>query len=141
MEERCTVYFSRSTKLLDENKLSALLEEWRHYNTGSGISGILLYVRGSIVQVLEGKTEAVETLFNKIKLDPRHTDVTRVIDRLITERLFTKWTMEYETVTSEQMTDIHVVINSDRGQGEVEPVKQPAILRMLKVFYESNHYN
>jgi hypothetical protein len=106
MEEHCTVYFSKSTRLSNETDFTTILQQSRRDNAIADISGILLYVRGSIVQVLEGQTEAVETLFKRIQIDSRHTDVERVMNRPINQRLFADWTMGYETVTSRQMEDI-----------------------------------
>ena len=140
MEERCIIYFSKSTRLSNEVDLLTLLQQSRHNNAKENISGVLLYVRGSIVQVLEGETLAVETLFGRIEQDKRHTNVTRVLNRLITERLFSDWTMGYETVTSHQMADIKRMIAPNKNQ-EITSAKQEAILRMLRAFYEGNHYN
>ncbi|QHV97772.1 BLUF domain-containing protein [Spirosoma endbachense] len=37
-----------------------LLQQSRHANVRTGVAGVLLYVRGSIVQVLEGEKVAVD---------------------------------------------------------------------------------
>ena len=143
MEERCTIYFSKSTKFFDENSLLTLLEQWRAYNTKANISGILLYVRGSIVQVLEGEAQAVETLFDRIQTDRRHTDVIRVMNRPIVQRLFPDWTMGYETVTSRQMEGIKEMVVLDEHRSATLTIKpdEPIILRLLKVFYDSNRHS
>ncbi len=142
MEERCTIYFSKSTKFFHESRLPALLEQWRDDNAKANISGILLYVRGSIIQVLEGEAQAVETLFDRIQTDRRHTDVTRVMNRPIAQRLFPDWTMGYETLTRWQMEGIKgtVVLDEHRNAAVRITPDEPLILRLIKVFYDSNRH-
>jgi hypothetical protein len=143
MEERCIIYFSQSTKFFEESSLPILLEQWRLDNAKVNITGILLYVQGSIMQVLEGESQAIETLFDRIQTDRRHTDVTRVMNRPIAQRLFPDWTMGYETVTRWQMEDIKatVVLDKDRSASVTIQPDEPLILRLIKVFYDSNRNN
>ncbi|RYC66615.1 BLUF domain-containing protein [Spirosoma sordidisoli] len=143
MEERCTIYFSRSTESFNESSLPILLEKWRYSNANAGISGILLYVRGSIIQVLEGEAQAVETLFERIQADRRHTDITRVMNRPIDQRFFPDWAMGYETITSRQMEDIKGMVVLDEHHNASVRIKpdEPLILRLIKVFYDSHRYD
>ncbi len=137
----CIVYFSSSVGPLQEIDLLNILQQSRHNNSKNGITGVILYVRGSIIQVLEGEKEAVETLYKRIEQDQRHTDVVRVFSRNITQRLFTDWTMGYETITARQFENIKSILNpDDNDEFAVEPVNN-IILKTIKVFYESNKYN
>lgn len=137
----CIVYFSSSVGLLQEADLLTIIRQSRHNNAKAGITGVMLYVRGSIIQVLEGEKEAVETLYKRIEQDKRHTDLVRVFSRDITQRLFADWLMGYETISTRQLEEIKSVVNLD---GNKESVVEPGtniILRTIKVFYESNRYN
>ena len=59
-----------------------------------GVTGMLLYEYGALLQVLEGRPHEVDTIFASIERDPRHTDI-KVVDRSeIAERDFGAWTME-----------------------------------------------
>jgi len=137
----CIVYFSSSIGPLQEIDLLNILQQSRHNNSKNGITGVILYVRGSIIQVLEGEKEAVETLYKRIEQDQRHTDVVRVFSRNITQRLFTDWTMGYETITARQLDNIKSILNpDDNDEFAVEPVNN-IILKTIKVFYDSNKYN
>ena len=49
----CLIYFSTSVELLQEEALVKLLQHSRSRNAEEGISGLLLYVRGQIIQALE----------------------------------------------------------------------------------------
>lgn len=139
--EQCTIYFSTSDKLAQEVALLTLLQQSRRANARDGITGVLLYVRGSIVQVLEGDKEAVDALYGRIQQDERHTNVTLVLNRLITKRLFAEWLMGYETITGQQLEDIKSLVNLD-SKGELASEQgTPGILKMIKAFYQGNHYN
>jgi len=63
--EHCIVYFSKSVKPFNENDLTAILQKSHQNNAERNITGVLLYVRGSIIQVLEGEKVTVEALYKR----------------------------------------------------------------------------
>ena len=97
----------------------------------------MLYVRGRIIQVLEGEQQAVEDLFERIQQDPRHTEVDRVLTRPIQERLFEEWAMGYETITERQLSELSTILEADGSS----PQSGNGILRTINAFYESNRHN
>ena len=134
-------YTSVATIGFQENQLADILQWSRTYNSSVGITGVLLYVRGSFIQVLEGEKEAVESLFEHIRQDTRHTNVTLLLSRIITQRLFPDWAMGYTTITEHQTDEIQTILNLDySGRATVERGDH-LVLKMLKVFYDSNRYN
>lgn len=137
--DHCIVYFSNSTGPFEEEDLSVILEQSRRNNAQSGITGVMLYVRGSIVQVLEGRQDAVEAMYQRILNDDRHSNVIGVLNRPIQQRLFDQWSMGYETISTRQLEDIKAIVDLDGGDQAL--TDGPAILRMIKVFYDSNRYN
>lgn len=139
--EHCIIYFSRSIKPFDENDLTTILQQSHHNNAKTGITGVLLYVRESIIQVLEGEKAAVESLYKRIELDHRHIDVDQVLNRPITRRLFGNWGMGYETITAHQFEDIKAIINLDNCMDTGVKPDDHIILKTIKVFYNSNRYN
>ena len=56
---------------------------------------MLLYISGSFFQVLEGDEVTLEKLFAHISLDPRHKNVTKIIQEPIAQRDFGDWTMGF----------------------------------------------
>ena len=139
--EICLVYLSSPVGTLREEDLTAILHKSRQNNSRSGVTGVLLYIRGSIIQVLEGEKATVETLYKRIAADPRHTDVTRVLSRPIGERLFRQWDMGYDTLTVQQLHTIKDVLALDASGKAVVDASDPLILKTIKVFYESNRHN
>lgn len=134
----CTVYSSSSVGPMVENDLSFILNKSRSTNDWLGITGVLLYVHGSVVQVLEGEQNAVETLYQRIARGPRYTNVIRVVNKPISKYLFGEWSMDYETITSRQLEDIKEIIAIDKPKESVSRMNEPIILTTLKAFYENN---
>lgn len=83
-------------------------------NNAAALTGSLLHVGETFVQVLEGPSPEVERVFEAICCDFRHDDI-KLIDLVpIKERLFPEWSMallssEMETRVplSEHMEEIH----------------------------------
>lgn len=86
-----------STFKLPPQKWSSVLtqisEHAHHKNAKLGITGVLLFSRGRCIQVIEGLPNRIETLYEKIKVDPRHTDVQTLIHTQVTKRSFEAWHM------------------------------------------------
>ena len=139
--EHCIVYLSSSVGLLQEKDLLAILQQSRKYNSEHGISGVLLYVNGSIIQVLEGKKEIVEALYQRIEEDKRHTGVTKIVNRPITKRIFAKWVMGYQTLTVRQLENIQTVLDLDNHEELAVESDGNIILKMINLFYHGNQHN
>jgi hypothetical protein len=92
------IYASAAQPGFHESEIPALLEKARAANAAHGLTGMLLYVKGSFFQVLEGHAEDVDLAFDRISRDPRHTRVTLIIREPIACRRFGDWTMGYHTV-------------------------------------------
>jgi len=89
---------------MEESELLRLLEGARIHNERNGVTGILLYARGTFIQVLEGEESEVERIFNVISHDPRHQDVTLIEKEPIQERMFANWSMGFRFLTTELET-------------------------------------
>ena len=100
------VYCSASAKETSNAELVTLLEECRTKNAKNGLTGILLYHKRSFFQVLEGDRTAVEALFDKIEVDPRHNRVIKIISEPIAARAFAKWTMGYPNIGFKELAEI-----------------------------------
>ncbi len=80
----------------DEQILEAtesIMAASRSYNVSNGITGILCYGGGIYLQAIEGGRNEVNSLYNHIIVDPRHTDVVLLHYQEIRERRFSGWTM------------------------------------------------
>jgi diguanylate cyclase (GGDEF)-like protein/PAS domain S-box-containing protein len=87
------IYVSRATQTLSREDLDLLSKSARSFNRAAGISGCLVHHDGYLLQMLEGKRDALFALLDKIKADPRHRDVRIVIEGPARRRVFVDWGM------------------------------------------------
>ena len=92
------IYASRSTENFHEHEIPDLLKQARIANAKQELTGMLLYIGGSFLQVLEGQPEMVDAVFSTILRDKRHTQLTLIARESILERAFEGWTMMHKTL-------------------------------------------
>jgi len=100
------VYVSFSSISLTEKEIIDLLREIRKKNKEHKVTGLLLYNDKSFIQVIEGATNTINTLFEKIKQDNRHENVVKLLEEPIENRAFPDWSMGFRQITSEQTARI-----------------------------------
>ncbi|MGV3556953.1 BLUF domain-containing protein [Larkinella arboricola] len=139
--EYCIVYLSSSNGLFSPDELGAILQQSRKNNSELGITGILLYFNGSIIQALEGPEEKVKALYTTISQDDRHRNITKLYSRTIHKRSFPDWSMGYKALTASQMDNLQII--SPRLQkGFSEPANEDnPILGLITLFYQTNFRN
>ena len=89
------LYLSSATKPMDDHELFELLEELREKNKKKGITGMLLYKGGNYMQFLEGEERVLKPLLERIKRDPRHKDITLLMEDETEQRVFKSWSMGF----------------------------------------------
>jgi hypothetical protein len=95
------LYISAATRWLDNSELENILALSRINNAVNYISGILLYGNNNFIQLLEGERENVLFTYEKIKVDPRHADVTIIASGDLSYRCFPDWQMGYRSVSQD----------------------------------------
>ena len=98
------IYSSTANINLTEAELQRLLYHWRINNVDLGITGLLLYSEGHILQVLEGDANLVHRLYASIAADPRHRSVVKLADGPVPTRAFVGWSMHLCTVDAADFT-------------------------------------
>jgi hypothetical protein len=93
------IYLSTASYFLEKEDIDFLLKQSCGYNFENKITGVLLYIDGDFIQVLEGKKVIICSLFEKIKKDKRHKGVICVINNGILKRQFSDWSMGYYSDT------------------------------------------
>lgn len=79
--------------------VATILGESQRNNALRDLTGALATHRGTFIQVIEGPSDAVDLLLDRLRRDPRHTDI-RVLDRAPVERRsFEAWSMASARVT------------------------------------------
>jgi hypothetical protein len=102
----CIYCSASSNPNLGSADLNSLLAKARATNAKIGVTGILLFHRGSFFQVLEGERDVVEGLYKSISSDKRHTRITKILQESIPHRNFEDWTMGYPQATQQEIENI-----------------------------------
>lgn len=92
------VYASAAIEPFTTSELSELLVKARGKNTAIGVTGLLLYHKLSFFQILEGREENVDPLFELIGRDPRHDRMLLLSRTWEEERSFGEWSMGFVDV-------------------------------------------
>ena len=72
-------------------------------NAAQEITGAMFFHNNRFLQALEGKADAIDELYAKIKRDPRHKNVTTLFEDEITSRSFSEWSMKYVDMSDESV--------------------------------------
>lgn len=131
----CLVYISSSTTLVSADEIEEMIAQSQPRNRGLGITGLLLYLNGSTIHILEGAKQHVKDEFAIIRQDSRHHHVLVMYQSPIPYRLFNDWHLNYKAGHVRQLDQLDEIRATWR-----EDMSNPA-LSTLRSFYESNYRN
>ncbi len=130
------VYLSTSRELLTDEQLTDILLKSQQNNTPLEITGALVYHDGNFIQLLEGPEENVLSVYAKIKKDPRHQNITTLIQAPIQEREFASWSMAFQNVSKlpPEILEKNPVLNTPLTDDELaqRPSRALVILRAFR---------
>ena len=89
------IYRSRS-RIAPEDRptvLAQIFDVARSKNKQAGVTGALLVTDNWFVQALEGEEPVVQRLYEHIRDDARHDEVTVIESATVDERVFGRWSM------------------------------------------------
>jgi hypothetical protein len=84
--------------------LEQILVDARTGNEARDVTGVLIYVDGVFLQILEGERETLESLVASIHDDVRHASMKVFHGAEITQRAFDDWRMAYLTPDVSEMS-------------------------------------
>ena len=89
------VYISKATEPFTSESLKTLTDLASTNNKKLNITGCMLYASGYFLQLLEGNSKSVDTLYHKIEKDSRHKGSKILIENELEtdKRLYDKWFM------------------------------------------------
>lgn len=95
------IWISEAARNYSKPELLALLTKSRANNVRHGVTGLLLYHRGSFMQFMEGEADVVTAIFeNRIVPSRLHQNVTLLLQTEIKTRTFATWSMGFMTADS-----------------------------------------
>jgi hypothetical protein len=96
MELYYILYTSTPVKKLNDEELTELLQIAREANVRFEVTGILVCLSESYIQLIEGPEQCIKQLYENIKHDKRHWQVTALHKGPINSRFFPDWAMAFE---------------------------------------------
>ena len=131
-----SVYTSAAIQPMPKSKLYKILVDSRVSNKLADVTGLLVYVDGQFLQVLEGEQKVVSALLEKISKDLRHTDVKVVYKAGIERRTFNAWQMAYVSPSPKELATWAGLSNTTTVEStlktlESEPNRFPSVLSKL----------
>jgi hypothetical protein len=88
-------YVSAVEGALSRDAVDRLLHLSRRNNDKADITGCLLFSGRTFAQVLEGPTQAVQLLADRIAADQRHSRLRFLLTRDLQHRTYASWSMAY----------------------------------------------
>lgn len=127
--------------LFSDEQLADILEKSQQRNRSLGISGILLYFNGSIIQVLEGLEKDVKELYHTITEDPRHTGLITLYSRPIKKRSFSQWSMGYKSLLANDFDQVNDQLQFVSNPALSALKQENVVLSIVQRFYLDNYRN
>ena len=100
---RRIIYASRSLHDFTDSELVDLLLRARAMNEDYHVTGMLVYSARSFLQLFEGEDFDVEVIWDRIRLDDRHTDLRVLQDGPARVREYADWSMGFEHVDAAEL--------------------------------------
>jgi hypothetical protein len=137
------VFTGAATRVLDIEDLLQMLDQSRADNMKHNVTGVLLYLSGGFLQVLEGPKGDILRLYELIRNDDRNKDVDPINVGPIEEREFNGWSMGFAVPSLDRVQDVKgfsvVQSSDDFDQVGVEDGAVPVIgptVDLFKRFYD-----
>jgi len=92
---RQLLYISNTDDDFPQAELERILATSRRNNVPLGLTGMLLYLGGAFLQVLEGPAESVEKIYTRIRSDSRHWEAQTLLESDVQHRAFGAWSMGF----------------------------------------------
>lgn len=131
---RQLLYTSSTSRDTPPETIDSILAVSRKNNSRDGITGVLLYIDGGFMQVLEGEPVVVSKTLERIRKDSRHWNTGVLLDRTA-ERAFSSWTMGFVKPTEQQLKSGMFRLTQDAMKTDFDLKLAPELMVLLSGFY------
>jgi hypothetical protein len=129
-------YVSCAVPAFAPDDIAEILLTSRANNTARGVTGLLLYRGGDIMQVLEGEEPVIRRLLDTIQRDTRHRSIIKLFEKAITQRDFKDWSMGFRDLNAEGATYLEGYSEFLAPDFRFADMKESTALKLLKSFKE-----
>lgn len=131
-------YMSFAAQEMSDAALQNIVSVSRDKNEKLDVTGMLLYLDKTFLQVLEGESEIIEALIRKIARDSRHHQITLIRKGRIEERMFSDWTMGFNYVSTDDLE--HFEANKPYSKQEIFVAQPDHTQTLFKSFHDRSHF-
>lgn len=136
------IYTSSATTKMKEADIFDIIKKAQKNNKAIDITGLLLYIDGAFLQVLEGPEKSVKAIYHKISSDPRHENAKIILQGKIEYRDFSSWDMGLKIFTSQDIEDLKAMNNNpDFDLKSTLINNQSLAFEFMKHFYNNGEIN
>jgi hypothetical protein len=96
------IYVSQAIAGLEYRDLIEILQKSEFNNRRAGVTGMLTFGDAMFLQILEGSRRAISETYNRILVDPRHTQAELIEFSEIDQRDFGVWSMKVLQLSNQE---------------------------------------
>lgn len=127
-------YISKFAHPLTRDEITQLADDAAERNRSVGVTGMLMSSGGIFYQVLEGPTDAVDRLFQKIVSDTRHKDVLVLsAQEEVEDRQFPSWAMKKVDLDEDALSRLEPI----KALLDAIVLQQETVQRLMRVLSRS----
>lgn len=129
------VYLSEAVTKMSRADLESIQNVAKTNNQPIDVTGSLFYNGGWFLQILEGPLAALDSLYHKIELDPRHRNTRVIYNEPARFRTFGRWSMNMINLDDRQAdkySELVEVIEAAKANRKIGAASPAATL--LKIF-------
>lgn len=88
-------YVSTAVRRLNADELDSILTDSREFNALEDVTGALLHHDGSFFQYVEGPSEGLSRVYERIRGSSKHKGLIQLIHTEVDQRQFSEWHMAF----------------------------------------------
>src|ERR1700677_663114 len=126
------IYLGAASSDLSEHDTVKFLNEARKANRKNDVSGMMLYVGGCLLLLLEGEAPKVDAAFREIVATKR--EMRAILREAVAEREFPDWIMGFEAVAPAEAARLlgePLVFDSASRAAHIEPRSAKTLLSIV----------
>jgi hypothetical protein len=126
------IYVSAATPQTSAQDTAEFLKDVRKTNRKNDVSGMMLYIEGWILLLLEGEAHKVDAALQEITTPRRK--MRAILRELVAEREFPDWIMGFEAVTSAdagRLLGQPLVLDPTSALAHIEPRSAKTLLSII----------